>query len=396
MTSDEGVAGAARPEGIPSGAAAGDAAALASRLQALQHESDMLVGRISHELQSVLQNMEGFAAALQAGTAGRLQPKEQHYLDRIRHHAMRGNSLLHDLLGFYRLATAPLEPVSLDLRRAVERACRRVEVPDARAVEWTLSGEWSCVHADAGLVEHALMHLLANAVKFSPERTPAVVEITAVAGNGMCELRITDHGIGFAPADADRLFQPCVRLHGDAFGGSGMGLAAVRRIAERHGGRVAASGTPGLGATFTFALPLAAAALAPARAPAAGAARPRRVLLIDDDPLVLASVGAMLERAGCEVTPAGGGQAGLAAFEGSLRGVAFDAVITDWGMPQVGGQHVARAVKMMRPATAVLIVTGQLPETVRRELPEVDAVLGKPLRSATLKSALDQFAPAAV
>lgn len=368
----------------------------ARRLQLLQQEYELLVGRISHELQSVLQNSEAFAAALQASAAPRLEPKEQHYLERIRHNALRGNGLLHDLVGFYRLATAPLEAAPVELRRVVERACRRVEGQQARPVDWRLSGDWPRVQADPGLIEHALVHLLANAVKFSRDQARPAVEIVATAQNGSCELRVTDHGVGFAGTEADRLFQPCVRLHGDAFPGSGMGLAAVRRIAERHGGWVAASGTPGQGATFVLALPLApAAASARPRAAAAASGAPlRRVLLVDDDPLVLASFGAMLERAGCDVTAAAGGHAGLASFDSALRGAPFDLVITDLGMPGLGGEHLARAVKKISPTTAVLIVTGQAPETVRRELPDIDGVLGKPLRLAALKAMLEQLAPA--
>jgi CheY-like chemotaxis protein len=128
---------------------------------------------------------------------------------------------------------------------------------------------------------------------------------------------------------------------------------------------------------------------APARAPGAH----RRVLLIDDDPLVLSSLAAMAEHAGCEVTPAETGAAGLAAFERALAGARFDIVITDLGLPGLRGDDVARTIKQLSPTTGVLVVTGQAPEAVRQQLPEVDAVVGKPLRFAALRAALDAVAP---
>jgi CheY-like chemotaxis protein len=173
-----------------------------------------------------------------------------------------------------------------------------------------------------------------------------------------------------------------------------MGLATVQRIAQRLGGSVGASGQCGAGAVFTLTLPLAPASPADAPVePAAGARR--RVLLIDDDPLVLASVGSMLERTGCDVTPAASGSAGLAVFEQALRATPFDIVITDWAMPGGGGELVARTIKQLSCATAVLVITGRAPEAVRQHLPDADAVIGKPLRLAALKLALDAVAPRA-
>jgi CheY-like chemotaxis protein/anti-sigma regulatory factor (Ser/Thr protein kinase) len=373
----------------PSGAATASppADAQASDEQALQREFDLFVGRVSHELQSVLQNTEGFASALLASAAGKLDAKEQHFVERIRQNLLRGNRLLHDMVGYYRLATCPIEPASVATRRAVDLAIARVQAQQRLTVDWRCSGEWPAVRADAGLLEHALVELLGNAVKFSGPSTPVVVELASTALDGYWELRITDHGVGFDAADLPRLFQPCSRLHGPPLAGSGMGLATVRRIAQRLGGRVDASPVAH-GAVFTLALPLA-----PAVSGTASPAPPqrRRVLLIDDDPLVLSSLSAMLQQAGCEVTPADGGAAALVAFEQALASAPFDVVVTDLGLPGLRGDELARRVKQRAPATSVLVMTGQAPESVRRDLPEADGVIGKPLRIAALRAALAQL-----
>jgi CheY-like chemotaxis protein len=366
--------------------AAASPSADAREAQALQREFDLFVGRVSHELQSVLQNTEGFASALLASAAGKLDARELHFVERMRHTLLRGNRLLHDMVGYYRLATCPIEPASVSSRRAVDLAMQRVQAQhQAASVDWRLSGEWPDVRADAGLLEHALVELLGNAVKFSDASAPIVVELASTPRDDRWELRITDHGVGFAAADLPRLFQPCSSLHAPPLGGSGMGLATVRRIAQRLGGRVDASPVAH-GAVFTLTLPLAG----PAPAVAASAAAPdrRRVLLVDDDPLVLSSLSAMLQQAGCQVTMAESGAAALVAFEQALASAPFDVVVTDLGLPGLRGDELARRVKQRAPATAVLVLTGQAPESVRRELPEADAVIGKPLRIAALRAAL--------
>jgi CheY-like chemotaxis protein len=372
----------------PSGTAAASplADSQASDEQALQREFDLFVGRVSHELQSVLQNTEGFASALLASAAGKLDAKELHFVERMRQNLLRGNRLLHDMVGYYRLATCPIEPASVASRRAVDLAMSRVQAQHQVSVDWRCSGEWPPVRADAGLLEHALVELLGNAVKFSAPAAPVVVEVASAARDGRWELRITDHGVGFDAADLPRLFQPCSSLHGPPLAGSGMGLATVRRIAQRLGGRVDASPLPH-GAVFALTLPLAAATPGTASA----AAPRRRVLLVDDDPLVLSSLSAMLQQAGCEVTPADGGAAALIAFEQALASAPFDVVVTDLGLPGLRGDELARRVKQRAPATSVLVMTGQAPESVRRDLPEADGVIGKPLRMAMLRTALAQL-----
>ena len=115
------------------------------------------------------------------------------------------------------------------------------------------------VQADPTLLRLALGHLLSNAVKFTGGRTNARIEILPVVGDGEAGLAVRDNGAGFDPAQGERLFGLFQRLHRpDEFEGSGLGLALVRRVVEKHGGRVWAEGEPGAGATFYLTLGVAA------------------------------------------------------------------------------------------------------------------------------------------
>lgn len=362
-------------------------------------EYELFAGRISHHVQGALQNIDGFAAAVQHRGAERLDDKDQHYLDRIRRNAARGNSLIADLLHYYRLASSPLEITQAELHLVLRNVQQRLAAafPSDR-YRLILPERGSRMRADPSLLEHAIHALLANAVKFTREasRRDITVNVRRVAAT--CEITVADTGIGFDPAEAHRLFQPFSRLHDvERFEGNGMGLAIARRIAERHGGSVRAEGGPGAGACFTLVFPFdpeVQAADAPANAPLS---RPPgrdglRVLLVDDDALVLSAVTNMLERAGCQVTPAPNGQQALTAFELALRNVAFDVVVTDWGMPQIGGQRVAEAVKRVSPSTPVVVLTGLTPAVIRSELQTVDAIMTKPVRLAQLRQTLETVA----
>jgi signal transduction histidine kinase len=118
-------------------------------------------------------------------------------------------------------------------------------------------GELPVVEADETLLRAALTNLIGNALKFSAGRPDGKVRISADNTHGMVTVSVADNGVGFDSGAAAALFQPFTRLHGGRFAGSGVGLTIVRRIVERHGGKVWAVGQPGAGATFTFTLPAA-------------------------------------------------------------------------------------------------------------------------------------------
>jgi CheY-like chemotaxis protein len=175
--------------------------------------------------------------------------------------------------------------------------------------------------------------------------------------------------------------------------GTGLGLAMVYGVAQRHGATLDIESEPGKGTVvrMSFAVtPLAAVASREVEQPAPG---PQRILLVDDDPLLLKSLRDALESEGHEVTTASGGQAGINAFvEAHSSGAPFPVVITDLGMPHVDGRKVAATIKSSVPSTIVLMLTGWGRRLVAEgDLPPgVDQVLGKPPKLAELRSVLAQ------
>jgi CheY-like chemotaxis protein len=274
---------------------------------------------------------------------------------------------------------------------------------EGRAVEWSVEpARWPTLVADPALLQAALGQLLANAAKFTRGRAPAQIRIQLEETPSEWRIAVGDNGAGFDPAYADRLFTPFERLHtASEFEGNGIGLAIVKLVAQRHGGRVEAEGHPGEGARVAFTLrrpsgPVRESAPHDGEAsalPPAGGARALRVLLADDEALVLGTLQGMLERLGCEVTVASGGPAALQLLERHAAcGPAFDLVISDWLMPHVTGPQLARAARQMFPDARVVLLTGQRPQ-VDGSYPtpaSVDEVLGKPVRSGSLREVLSR------
>jgi signal transduction histidine kinase len=125
-------------------------------------------------------------------------------------------------------------------------------------VDWAVAPDIPPISADATLLREALAQLLANALKFTRPCPQANISLTGCQEGGQCVLTLADNGVGFNPAYLARLFQPFSRLHSPkAFEGLGLGLAISRKIIERHGGHIEASGVPDGGCRVSVRLPLA-------------------------------------------------------------------------------------------------------------------------------------------
>ena len=371
-------------------------------LEAVRAEFDRFAGRLAHDMQAVMQVTEGFAAALTRTAAPKLDAREHHYLERIVATNLRGNRLVHEVLAFTRLGVHAIERRPVALADALRRAQRSVQdLAQGREVEWVV-GQLPAVTGDLSLLQQVFVHLLSNALHYTRERPRAVIRIECVATPAGCEIRVADNGIGFDPQAAHRLFQPFERLHGNS--GNGMGLAHARRIVERHGGSIRAESAPGAGALFAFTLPAPAGVDSgagpspdsPQQAPEAPAPGGLRVLLVDDDPMVLLSLTNMVELDGHHVDSAASGTIGVEAFERALeRGQGYDTVITDLGMPHMDGREVARLVKQANPDTRVILLTGWGSGVGTGEgAGQVDGILAKPPRLAQLRQALSPVRPA--
>ncbi|HVZ19479.1 MAG TPA: ATP-binding protein [Vicinamibacterales bacterium] len=232
-------------------------AARTKELEAANEELDAFSHSVSHDLRAPLRHLAGFSDLLRADPA--LGEQSRHYAERIGAAALRMSSLIESLLSFARLGRAALTRRPVDLAAVAGDAQREV-VADAgdRAIEWRMAAE-GVVSADADLLRQVFVNLLSNAVKYTRGRSPAVIEV-AVRDDvepGALAVCVRDNGAGFDPKYAGRLFGTFQRLHTEReFEGTGIGLANVRRIVHRHGGRTWADGVPDGGATFWFTLPV--------------------------------------------------------------------------------------------------------------------------------------------
>jgi len=217
----------------------------------------------SHDLQEPLRKIVVFGERLKEKCGDTLTAEPRDYVERMQKAAARMQALINDLLAFSRLTTkaSPFLPVNLaviarevleDLESRSEQVQARIEVGDLPAIE-----------AEALQMRQLLQNLIGNALKFRQPGVPPVVKVAAQkklneAGREVCELTVSDNGIGFDEKYLDRIFNVFQRLHSrKEYEGTGMGLAIVRKIALHHGGNVTARSHPGQGATFIVTLPAA-------------------------------------------------------------------------------------------------------------------------------------------
>ncbi|MFZ2491879.1 MAG: PAS domain S-box protein [Thermoanaerobaculia bacterium] len=222
-------------------------------LDAANKELEAFSYSVSHDLRAPLRSIDGFSRVVQEDYAARLDDEGRDSLSRIRAAAQRMGQLIEDLLKLSRVGRADLSRERVDLTalaRDVAGELRQRE-PD-RVVELVVA-EGLTAHADHRLLRVVVENLLGNAWKFTGKRERAHVTMGAEQVNGRLACYIRDNGAGFDPAYAGKLFGAFQRLHGtEDFPGTGIGLATVRRIVDRHGGRVWAEGVVGQGATFWF------------------------------------------------------------------------------------------------------------------------------------------------
>jgi light-regulated signal transduction histidine kinase (bacteriophytochrome) len=171
--------------------------------------------------------------------------------------AQKMGLLIEDLLSFSRMGRHAVTVQQIDLSRFVRDILREFEPDTAgRQIDWRI-GELPVVSADEAMLRTVLINLISNALKFTRTREKARIEIGALSDpETETVIYVRDNGVGFDTAYADKLFGVFQRLHREEeFEGTGIGLASVRRIIARHGGRVWAEGKPDQGATFYFTLP---------------------------------------------------------------------------------------------------------------------------------------------
>jgi signal transduction histidine kinase len=215
-----------------------------------------------------LRHVLGYLAMLRAEAGTRLGDGPHRYIETIERSARRMAALIDDLLSLSRVNRLEMQRRPVNLVTLTRSVIDELE-PETRGrnVEWTV-GDLPTVTADEGLLRQVLVNLLGNALKFTRRRE--VARIRVVSGpspEGWCTIEVEDNGAGFDMQFASKLFGLFQRLHtGEDFEGTGIGLAIVRRILERHGGSISARSSVNAGATFMLTLPHHAAGMPPATA----------------------------------------------------------------------------------------------------------------------------------
>ena len=301
---------------------------------------------------------------------------------------------------FYRSREPQVSLVPVDLNKLVR------QVLDLTRARWSdmvqhrgsaidvrlqLSDNLPPIAAVESQVRDALVNLVFNAVDAMPQGGPLTLRTRLAEGSGrqIVQLEVVDAGIGMDEDTRRRCLEPFFTTKGTR--GTGLGLAMVYGVAQRHNANLEIESEPGKGTLVRMSFAAAPEPMTSASGDVNAPVGPMRILIIDDDPLLLKSLRDTLEAEGHDVTPASGGQAGINTFvESHAQGAPFPLVITDLGMPHVDGRKVAATIKASVPSTVIILLTGWGRRLVAEgDVPAgVDQVLSKPPKLIELRAAL--------
>ncbi|HEY1393951.1 MAG TPA: PAS domain S-box protein [Methylibium sp.] len=372
------------------------------RLRAL----GQMASGIAHDINNALSPVTLYTESLLDQEAG-LSERARGYLMTIEQAVADISATVARMREFYREREPQLSLVPLLLNQLVQQV---VELTRARwsdmaqqrgvviEVHTELAESLPYVSGMESEIREALINLIFNAVDAMPQggrltlRTGLVVPPPGSAPvPTKVKVQVVDDGMGMDEETRRRCLEPFFTTKGER--GTGLGLAMVYGMAQRHGADIDIASAVSQGTTVSLTFPSTAngEAAAPGSAKQPPVPAGLRLLVVDDDPVVLQSLGDVLRGDGHVVVAVSGGQAGIDAFTDAFhQGGAFSAVITDLGMPYVDGRRVASAVKRIAPSTPVLLITGWGQRMIAEgDIPEhVDRVLSKPARLGELREAL--------
>ncbi|HEY1252364.1 MAG TPA: ATP-binding protein [Thermoanaerobaculia bacterium] len=368
-----------------------------AELRAADARKERFLATLSHELRNPLAPLRNALEILRrpdvtpeiAGAARAAMGRQLSHAVRLVDDLLDVSRINRDVLEL-RLEDCELRPV---LAQAIEGVQPFLDA-GGHSLAVTLPEEPVVLRGDPARLAQVFGNLLHNACKFSEPGAP--VELSAVRSDGGVEVTVRDRGVGFLPADRERIFEMFTQLEPNrarAGGGLGVGLALVRRLVEMHGGRVEASSEgPDRGAVFRVTLPEGRAASAGEPASLRDAApshgERRRILVVDDNVDSASSLATLLELSGHEIHTV---HDGLSAVDQAL-GFAPDVVLLDIGLPGIDGYEAARRIRAQAASRSMMLVavTGWGQEEDRRRSREAgfDHHMVKPLRAAALEQLL--------
>ena len=368
----------------------------------MQQERLLALGQmasgIAHDINNAISPVSLYTEALLEQEPG-LSPRARGQLETIQRAIDDVAQTVARMREFYRQREAQMTLLAVDMNAIVQQV---VDLTRARwsdmaqqrgiAIEMRtqLAADLPSIMGADNEIREALTNLIFNAVDAMPNGGPLVLRTRVARERGVVQVEVIDSGVGMDEDTRRRCLEPFFTTKGER--GTGLGLAMVYGTMQRHSADCEIESAVGKGTTvrLSFAIPTTPAAGGAVSA-TASAVPPQRILVVDDDPLVLKSLRDTLEADGHSVTTADGGQAGIDAFLAARsRGNAFPVVITDLGMPYVDGRRVSNAVKTAAPETILLLLTGWGQRLVADGdvPPHVDRVLSKPPKLRELREAL--------
>lgn len=375
----------------------------------MQQERLLALGQmasgIAHDINNALSPVMIYTDALLESEPG-LSARAREYLEVIQRSTGDVAQTVARMREFYRQREPELMLLPVDLNELVRQV---VDLTRARwhdmaqqrgaaiAVETDLAPELPAILGSESELREALVNLVFNAVDAMPGggvlrlRTHATPERAGAASTRTVHVEIADSGSGMDENTRAHCLEPFFTTKGER--GTGLGLAMVYGSMQRHGAEISIDSTPGAGTTVRLIFPVAqtTADATQLSTPVPDIVQPLRILIVDDDPLVLRSLSDALMSDGHLVVSESGGQAGIDTFLAGLQQAnPFALVITDLGMPHVDGRKVAAAVKAAAPSTRVFMLTGwgqQLMDSGETP-PCVDRILAKPPKLREIRAAL--------
>jgi PAS domain S-box-containing protein len=226
-----------------------------AQLEAANRELEAFSYSVSHDLRAPLRAISGFTKIIKDDFSNALDPSGRSFLIKVMDASKNMNLLIDDLLDFSRLGRKPLNKQPVNVNELVKTVVADLAPEtESRQIEWLIA-DLPPVNADQILIRQVYVNLIGNAVKYTRKHATARIEVGSLNQNGQAIYFVRDNGAGFDMQYADKLFGVFQRLHrDDEFEGTGIGLAIVKRIVDRHGGRIWAESIPEQGATFFFTL----------------------------------------------------------------------------------------------------------------------------------------------